>query len=139
MVVMANSLRAGVLAASVAILPWAGNAFASCSQGDVQGVWHIYTMNAVGAVTRCSISMNSNGGITGSQCGYWSGGSQTSATTASGKITLNNGEKCTFGGSMNIGGLTHNIRELTMSQQKTTGDGFGTYSGGQFLISATKR
>ena len=129
--VMAGSIISGILILS-------STAFASCNQGDVQGAWQIYTINSVGETTSCKMTLSSEGRITSSKCTYWSGGSQVAATTARGTISLQSGAECAFGGTINVGGLSHRIRQLTLAPDKTTANGLGTYSRGQFLISLTK-
>lgn len=129
--IITGSIVSGMLMLSSA-------AFASCSQGDVQGTWQIYTINSTGDTTSCKMTMNSGGRITSSKCTYWSGGSQMGATTASGTMSLQSSAECEFGGTINVGGLSHRIRQLTLANDKATANGFGTYPRGQFLISLSR-
>ena len=115
-----------------------GTAHASCKQSDTEGAWNVYTMNSIGEITNCRISVDARGKITSSKCSYWSGGSQVAATTIRGDISIQNSTDCTFVGTLNVGGLPHRVRQLTLMSDKKAANGFGTYSNGQFSINLTK-
>ena len=113
-------------------------AHASCIQADAAGNWQAYAVSSNGNVTRCKITVNSSGLMSNNTCTqYFSSSSQTGVMTG-GKINLSAGSTCTFTGSFNLGGAVNLVRHLTISKDKISAEGIGTFSGGAFSLNLTK-
>ena len=58
-------------------------------------------------------------------------------TLNGGNVFLSNRPNCAFTGSLNLDGGTNTIK-LTLSQDKSTGNGYGSFSGELMLFSLTR-
>lgn len=126
---------AAIIAASLWIIS-GQTVNAACTQSEVAGVWQAYSINSEVYWVRCRISVNSVGTIANNTCISSIG---TSASMTNGRIRLSAGSTCTYTGSFSLGGLAHAIRHATMSKDKISVQGVGTYSGGSFNFNLTKQ
>lgn len=115
-----------------------GAAYASCTQADGAGSWQAYAIVAESggsAWFRCRLSINSVGTVATNTCTRSDG---VTGSMTNGKIKLVNSTLCTFNGSFNLGGSLNTIRHLTMSKDKISIEGVGTYPYGIFSFNLTK-
>lgn len=121
-----------------AIVP-AVAAEAACSQADARGRWLVSSMNSDDDVVRCSISVNAYGTIARTTCTAFYGSSSTwSVPLNGGRITLADPTRCSFRGNIIFGDTVNTVRELSISPDKSVGQGIGTYPGGTFFMGMTR-
>lgn len=127
-----------VIGALFAGLVFSTVANAACLQSDLSGTWQIYTVGANSSQvwwTRCKVSVNGAGTMSNGSCSNSLG--QTGAIT-SGNAKMTVGALCTFTAQFHLGGALNQVVHATLSRDKTTGSGVGTFSGGGFMLSMTK-
>lgn len=115
-----------------------GAALAACLQSDGAGSWQAYAITAEGGGafwTRCRLSINSVGTIATNTCTRSDG---VTGSMTNGHINLVNATRCTFTGSFNLGGALNTIRHSTLSRDKISVEGVGTFPGGIFSFNLTK-
>lgn len=115
-----------------------GAAYAACTQAEGAGSWQAYAITAEGGSafwTRCRLSINSVGTIATNTCTRSDG---VTGSMTNGHINLVNAARCTFTGSFNLGGDLNTIRHSTLSRDKITVEGVGTFPGGIFSFNLTK-
>lgn len=115
-----------------------GAAYASCTQADGAGSWQAYSIFAESggsAWLRCRLSINSVGTVATNACTRSDG---VTASMTNGHINLVNAARCTFTGSFKLHGILNTIRHSTMSRDKISAEGVGTYPGGIFSFNLTK-
>jgi hypothetical protein len=125
----------GLLVGTLAVQ---GHAFASCAQIDAAGSWQAYSIaSSIGAGNwiRCRMPINAAGTIANNTCTDSLG---ITATMTGGKLTLTDAARCTFTGSFRLAGASNTIRHATMSLDKKSVEGVGTFPGGIFRFNLTK-
>jgi hypothetical protein len=115
----------------------AGGAQAACNQESIKGTWQIYAMTTADSVISCRLTVGSSGAVGTTTCVYFFGESQIDLTLTGGNVSLSNRPNCAFTGSLNLDGGTNNIK-LTLSQDKSMGNGYGSYSGELMMFSLTR-
>jgi hypothetical protein len=126
-----NLVTAASLFAAIA-LP----ASATCSGTDTIGTWRLYSASANynGAYwTKCTLVVTQGGKIGGASTCSNSAGQSTGVT---GSVVLTAPASCMLKGSVRytLGGAVSTVNEATMSEDKKSVAGVGTFSGGGFLF-----
>ncbi len=115
----------------------AGGVQAACTQEDGKGTWQIYAMTTAESVLSCRLTVDGSGAVGTTTCAYLVGESQFDLKLTGGKFSLSNRPNCAFTGSLNLGNGTNKIK-LTLSQDKSIGSGYGSFSGELMLFSLTR-
>jgi hypothetical protein len=119
-------------------LTLSGAAHAACTQADLAGTWQIYSAGWNNSYqtwwSRCKATVNGAGTMAGN-C-TTSLGPTSPMTGASVKLTA--GATCTFSAKFTVGSEVNKVAHGTLSTDKTTGSGVGTFPGGAFLFTITK-
>ena len=124
-----------VLAVVLAGLTLSSTANATCTQANMVGTWEAYSLSAqTGIWTRCKMTVTTTGAFTNASCVDL----DANAAPVTGNVKLLNGALCAFNGKIVAGGETSTIKHMTLSQDKITAEGVGTFPGGTFIFSLTK-
>lgn len=128
-----------MLLAAILALP-ASSAFAACSQADATGVWQVYSLGYQRGYepywTRCVLLLNPQGQFRpGTKCADMLG----REVPASGHLRLSSAPICSFTGQIVMGGLRSVVNHATLGRAKDHVEGAGSFPGGLFLFSASKR
>lgn len=126
------------IAATIFSLGGAQSAIAACVQADAAGSWQAYSIaanSAGGYWVRCRLSIGTTGIIAATPCTNSAG---NTGNITNGRVSLSDASRCTFTGSFTLGGVTNLIRHSTMSKDKITVEGVGTFPGGIFSFNLTK-
>lgn len=134
---MNRLLSPGSLAVAAVLSLSAGGAQAACNQESIKGTWQIYAMTTAESVISCRLTVDDSGGVGATTCAYLDGDMQNELDLAGGNVSLSNRPNCAFTGSLNLGRGTNKIK-LTLSQDKSMGNGYGSYSGELMMFSLTR-
>mgnify|MGYP006274279703 CR=1 FL=1 len=134
---MSRFLARTILATAAVAGLSVGSAQASCSENSLKGSWQFYALATDDSVTTCRITIDKSGAVEPATCSSITGASQTDVNLISGSLSLSNRPNCAYTGTLNLGGETNTIR-LTLAQDKSIANGYGSYSGGLFMFSLTK-
>lgn len=124
----------GGISAATLMLGLTQAAFAACIQGNATGNWQMYGIDGAGGWVRCKLAINALGNAANTTCVTTS----ASLPLTNGRVKLAIGPTCTFNGGFNIAGIAYTIRHATMSLDKITMEGVGSYPGGTFSFNLTK-
>ena len=113
----------------------AATASAACLLSDAAGVWIGYSYNNTGDWATCRFTIGSTGIVAPTTC---KGSSGETAAFTNGKLTLASGPLCIFTGSFILGGEANTIKHATLSRDKISFEGVGTFADGTFVFSMTK-
>jgi hypothetical protein len=111
---------------------------AACNQTDFVGVWQIYSAgwdNSGSWWTRCKVRINSGGPMSNGRCSNSLG---QSGPMTNGSATLFSAAACTYRAQFRLGGDLNKVVHGTLSKDKTTGSGVGTFPGGKFIFTMSK-
>jgi hypothetical protein len=129
-------LALAVLAATIACSTAAN---AACNQTDLTGIWQIYSTawdNSGAWWSRCQVKINAGGTMSNGQCANSLG---QSGPMTNGSATIVAAAACTFRAQFRLGGDLNRVVHATLSRDKTTGSGVGTFPGGKFNFTMSKR
>jgi hypothetical protein len=112
-------------------------AIAACTAADLAGKWQVYSSGAEDGYSsywvRCTVNVSSSGALSGN-CAASSGGGGAVA----GRLTLSSPATCTATGQFTLGGTVNKVVHATVARDKNTGNGVGTFPGGNFIFSMTR-
>lgn len=115
-----------------------GSAHAACALGTIQGKWKAYSSGSDRGATywrSCLINISANGTITNPSC-LDSIGSTLTATQ--GKVQLQSGANCAYSATFRFAGQNNRVDNMTLSRDRETVYGVGSFPGGHFIFSMVK-
>jgi hypothetical protein len=125
--------------ALAATLAFSTAANAACNQADFDGVWQIYSAgwdNSGSWWSRCKVRINTAGAMSNGRCSNSLG---QSGPMTNGSATIVAAAACTFRAQFRRGRDLNRVVHPTLSRDKTTGSGVGTFPGGKFNFTMSKR
>jgi hypothetical protein len=111
---------------------------AACTQADISGQWQATSSGYGGGKfyrAECTLNVGANGAVSGSSCTNTQG---QAGAMSDARLTLSSGANCSYRGSFIWFNTLHQLTQLTLTADKKSGNGAGTFEKGNFTFVMTR-